>query len=74
VAVIDVDADEASEVPTAFVAVTVNVYAVADCNPVTVSGDDAPEAVYPPGEEVTVNDVAVGPEAAVKVTVAAPLL
>jgi hypothetical protein len=74
VAVIDADALDASDVPTALVAVTVNVYEVEDCNPVTVSGDDAPVAVNPPGEEVAVNDVAVGPEPAVNETVAAPLL
>ena len=45
VAVILFEAEEAAEVPIAFVAVTVNVYAVADCNPVTVRGLDAPEAV-----------------------------
>ena len=28
-----------------------------DCNPVTVSGDVAPDAVKLPGDEVTVNDV-----------------
>ena len=39
------------------------------------SGELAPEAVKPPGEEVAVNDDAVPPVAwAVKVTVAAPLL
>ena len=41
----------------------------------TVNGDDAPVAVNPPGEDVAVKDVAAAPEAAaVKVTVAAPLL
>ena len=43
------DADEATETPLAFVAVTVNVYAVADCNPPTVIGDP-PVAVYEPGD------------------------
>ena len=74
VAVIEAEALEASEVPDAFVAVTVNVYAVLDCKPVTVSGDDDPVAVYDPGEDVAVNDVAVAPAPAVKVTVADPLL
>jgi hypothetical protein len=54
VAVIELDALDAAEVPIALVAVTVNVYAVADCNPVTVKGLDAPEAVNDPGELVTV--------------------
>lgn len=75
VAVIEFDADEFAEGPTEFDANTIKVYAVFDCSPVTVSGDDAPVAVYPPGEEVAVNDVAGAPvAAAVKATVAAPLL
>jgi len=42
---------------------------------VTVSGDEAPVAVYEPGLDVAVKDVAAAPvAAAVKVTVAAPLL
>lgn len=45
-----------------------------DCNPVTVIGDDAPDAVYPPGEEVTANEVAGAPAAALNATDAAPLL
>jgi hypothetical protein len=45
VAVIELDALEAGEVPAADVAVTVNVYAVADCNPVTVIGELAPVPV-----------------------------
>ena len=41
----------------------------------TVKGEDAPVAVYPPGEEVAVYDVAAAPEAfGVNATVAAPLL
>jgi hypothetical protein len=47
---------------------------VFDCNPVTVIGDDAPDAVKPPGDEVTVNEVAGAPAAAVNATDAAPLL
>jgi hypothetical protein len=75
VAVIEFDAPEFAEGPTEFDAYTVKVYAVFDCNPVTVKGDDAPVAVYPPGEDVAVNEVAAAPVAAgVKVTVAAPLL
>jgi hypothetical protein len=43
--------------------------------PVTVRGDDAPEAVIPPGEDVTVNDVAAGPLlAGVKDTTSEPKL
>jgi hypothetical protein len=44
----------AVEVPLAFVAVTVNVYAVPLLNPLTVIGD-APVPVNPPGDEVAVN-------------------
>jgi hypothetical protein len=44
----------AGPVPLAFVAVTVNVYAVPFVKPVTVIGEDAPVAVIPPGLEVTV--------------------
>ena len=40
--------------PLAFIAVTVNVYAVPSVRPVTVIGDDAPDAVMLPGDEVTV--------------------
>ena len=46
-----------AEVPFDPKAVTVNVYAVSFVRPVTVIGDDAPEAVMLPGEEVTVYDV-----------------
>ena len=35
-------------------ATTVNVYEVFDCKPVTVTGDDAPVPVNPPGLDVTV--------------------
>ncbi len=46
-----------------------------DCKPVTVTGEDDPVPVYPPGDEVTVNDVAAGDSAGKEnVTVAAPLL
>ena len=48
------EADEASDVPTELVAVTVNVYAVLFVKPVTVKGEDAPDAVKPPGLDVTV--------------------
>ena len=48
------DAVESVPVPTALVAVTVKVYAVPLVSPVTVIGDEAPVAVRPPGEDVTV--------------------
>jgi hypothetical protein len=48
------EALEAAPVPTAFVAFTVNVYAVPLVSPVTVIGDEVPVAVMPWGEEVTV--------------------
>ena len=43
--------------PTEFVAATVNVYVVPFVRPKTVIGLDAPEAVMPPGIEVTVYEV-----------------
>jgi hypothetical protein len=54
VAVMLFEADEAELVPAEDVAVNVNVYAVADCNPVTVIGLDDPVPVKPPGLDVTV--------------------
>lgn len=47
----------AGPVPVAFVAVTVNVYAVPVVRPDTVIGEEDPVAVIPPGLEVTVYDV-----------------
>jgi hypothetical protein len=47
------DALEAEPVPTPFVAVTVNVYAVPLVRLQTVIGLDVPLAVCPPGLEVT---------------------
>ena len=47
-------AEEAVLVPTALVAVTVNVYAVPLVKPVIVIGEDPPVAVWPPTLEVTV--------------------
>jgi putative component of membrane protein insertase Oxa1/YidC/SpoIIIJ protein YidD len=44
---------DAADVAVAFVAVAVNVYAVFDCNPVIVTGDD-PVPVNDPGFEVIV--------------------
>ena len=71
------DALEAVPVPMELVAVTVKVYAVPLVSPVTVIGDEAPVAVRPPGEEVTVYPVIAAPPVfvgAVKLTVALPLL
>jgi hypothetical protein len=48
------DAAEAALVPLLLVAVTVKVYEVLDCKPVTVTGEEAPVPVNPPGLEVTV--------------------
>jgi hypothetical protein len=48
------DGLDAGPVPAAFVAVTVNVYAVPFVNPGTVMGLADREAVIPPGFEVTV--------------------
>lgn len=52
-------AEDASEVPIAFVAVTVKVYELEDVvgNPVTVNGDDEPVAVKLPVFDVTVYEV-----------------
>ena len=48
---------DALPVPTAFVAVTVKVYAVPFVRPVTVIGELPPVPVNPPGLEVTVYEV-----------------
>ena len=47
-------ATEAAPVPTMLVAVTVKVYAVPLVKPLNTIGDAAPDAVVPPGLEVTV--------------------
>ena len=47
------DADDARDVPTLLVAVTVNVYAVPLVKPLTVIGLTVLVPVNPPGEEVT---------------------
>jgi hypothetical protein len=52
---------EATEVPPMVVAFTVNVYAVPLVRPVTTSGEEAPVAVAPPGDAVTVYDVTLEP-------------
>ena len=61
--------------PSAFVAVTVNAYAVPFDSPVTIIGLVAPVAVKPPGLEVTLYDVTPPPPVvgAVKLTVACVL-
>jgi hypothetical protein len=48
------DADEETELPTAFVATTVKVYGVPFVKPVTVIGELDPVRVIAPGFEVTV--------------------
>ena len=63
-------------VPYAFVAVTVNVYAMPFESPVIIIGDDPPVAVNPPTFEVTVYVVIGEPPTSaggVKVIVACPL-
>ena len=47
--------------PTAFVATTVNVYAVPFVKPLTTIGLDAPLAVAPPGDAVTVYETIADP-------------
>ena len=58
IVVTEEEALEADEVPDEFVAVTVNVYAVPFDNPVTVMGLLEPVPVNPPGDDVTVYEVA----------------
>ena len=66
--VTELEAEEGAPVPLAFVAVTVNVYAVPFVRPVTYAYVLAVAAVNPPGEDVTVYDVA--PAEAVQLTYA----
>jgi hypothetical protein len=74
VAVMLDDEADARPVATALDGVTVKVYVVADCSPVTVMGE-VPVPVNEPGVDVAVNVVAVPPvTAAVYATVAEPLL
>ena len=54
VGVTEDDAADATDVPLEFVAVTVNVYAVPDDNPLTVIDDALPVPVIEPGELVAV--------------------
>jgi hypothetical protein len=58
----EAEAEDAAEVPAALVAVTVNVGVADEAIPVTVSGEDAPVAVWPV-LAVTVKDVALGESA-----------
>lgn len=53
-AVIELEAADAGLVPTALVAVTEKLYDVPVVRPVTTTGEDEPDAVKPPGEDVTV--------------------
>jgi hypothetical protein len=55
------EGNEAAEVPTAFVAVTVNVYAVPFASPVTVQLVVADVHVKFPGDDVTVYNVIAAP-------------
>ncbi len=55
------DAAEVLPLPAAFVAKTSNVYAVPFVNPLTVIGLSVPDAVIPPGLDVTVYPVIVAP-------------
>lgn len=74
--VTEFDWAEAMPVPAAFVAATVKVYAVPFVRPVTVIGDAVPDAVIPPGDDVTVYPVMADPPfdaGGVKVTVACAL-
>ena len=48
------DAADESDVPWAFVAVTVNVYAVSALKPLTMTGLVVPVALTDPGSDVTV--------------------
>ena len=74
VAVMLEEAADAGPVPAAVFPTAVKVYAVADCNPVTVTGEDDVPAKLP-GEEVTVYVLGIPPVAAfVTVTDAEPLL
>jgi hypothetical protein len=61
VGVTELLAADAGDVPIAFVAVTVNVYAVPLVKPETVIGDEAPVPVIPLGLDVTVKLVIADP-------------
>jgi hypothetical protein len=75
--VTELDGDDGTLVPIELVAVTVNVYAVPFVRPVTVIGDETPDASMPPGgDDITLYLVIVAPPfdaGAVKETVACPL-
>lgn len=55
------DGADGAEEPTPFLATTVNVYDVPEVRPETVIGLEEPEAVTPPGDDVTVYPVIVEP-------------
>jgi hypothetical protein len=63
-AVTDAEAVLAAELPEAFVATVVNVYAVPAVKPLMVHEPDAPVTVHvrPPGDAVTVYDVGASPD------------
>ena len=56
------DANEEPDVPDAFVAVAVKVYDIPFVRPITKIGLDKPDAVIPPGDEVTVYETAYNDE------------
>jgi hypothetical protein len=72
--VIELEAEDAVDVPFAFVAVTVNVYEDPVVRPLTVTGDDAPVPVNAPGEEVAVNVETAAPPVAFAVNVTDALI
>ena len=55
------DGTDSTELPTALVACTVNVYAVPLVRPVTTHGDVGQVVLTPPGAEVTVYEVIADP-------------
>jgi hypothetical protein len=59
--VTELEAVDETLVPIELVAVTVKVYTNPLVNPVTVIGEDAPEAVTPPGLDVTVYEEITAP-------------
>jgi hypothetical protein len=52
--VTELDGEDAGELPTEFVATTVNVYAMPLVRPDTIIGELGPVAVIPPGFDITV--------------------
>jgi len=68
------DAEEGTELPLVPVATTVNVYAVLEERPDTVTGLDEPVPVSPPGDDVATYVAAVTFVGATKETLADPKL